>query len=477
VALIAGAAVAVALAACGGQGPVLQGAPTTELGAGGGGPTTRGNETTTTLAGTDARHPWDKAIVNAVNDVQRFWKDEFPKVYGTPWQPLHGGLFAYSSTSDPPPCGNPPPVYKEIAGNAFYCPSADLVAWDTERLIPDLYEQFGAFSLGLVIAHELGHAVQTRAGVPADSPSILLEQQADCFAGAWTAWAETNSKVFAIKATDLDKAVAGFLELGDAPGSVSSDPQAHGSAFDRIGAYEDGFQNTASKCATYPQAEPPTFQLPFSSQQEYETGGNLPYDEVETDTVNDLEYYWGQVLPAVFGVAWSPVGDVKPYDPASGLTCGSTSLKPKQLQDTAFYCVPDDYVAWDEADLMPSLYDHVGDFAMAIIIANQYSLAAQVRLGNTQNTVESNLQADCFTGTWTASLIPGFRTQLGLEENIDISPGDLDEAVSAFLGFGDTDAGQSTEGTAFQKVAAFRDGFLNGINQCKTYLSGGAPGG
>ena len=80
------------------------------------------------------------------------------------------------------------------------------------------------------------------------------------------------------------------------------------------------------------------------------------------------------------------------------------------------------------------------------------------------------MRADCFTGSWTASLLPGFRTNIGLPENLNISPGDLDEAVTSFLAFGDSAeavaAGEALSGTAFQKVAAFRSGFLNGITSC-----------
>jgi len=48
----------------------------------------------------------------------------------------------------------------------------------------------------LVLAHEMGHAVQRRAGVtpaveranPSKYPTILLEAQADCYAGTFVKW-------------------------------------------------------------------------------------------------------------------------------------------------------------------------------------------------------------------------------------------------------------------------------------------------
>ena len=36
------------------------------------------------------------------------------------------------------------------------------------------------------MAHEYGHAIQARLGLD-DQPTVVLEQQADCFAGSWIA--------------------------------------------------------------------------------------------------------------------------------------------------------------------------------------------------------------------------------------------------------------------------------------------------
>ena len=49
---------------------------------------------------------------------------------------------------------------------------------------PSCASNFGEFAVGLVFAHELGHAVQARVGYN-PSATVYLEQQADCFAGAW----------------------------------------------------------------------------------------------------------------------------------------------------------------------------------------------------------------------------------------------------------------------------------------------------
>ena len=114
--------------------------------------------------------------------------------------------FPYTSTSKIPPC---PGIenYRAIANNAFYCNTGDIVAWDDEKLIPTLRRQYGDFTIAIVMAHELGHAVQARTKVVAKT--VTKEQQADCYAGAWVAsvW-NGYSKNFKVGLAELDKAVA-----------------------------------------------------------------------------------------------------------------------------------------------------------------------------------------------------------------------------------------------------------------------------
>ncbi len=154
----------------------------------------------------DGEAPTAEEVVRAaLRDVEAFWERAYPDAYGEPFEPISGGFWAYGPGGEPPPCGSPPPDYADIAGNAFYCPPDDLIAWDAVNLTPQLYEEFGGFTLGIVFAHELGHAVQARAGVLGQA-TILTELQADCFAGAWTADVEAgNSEHFEVTLDDLDQ--------------------------------------------------------------------------------------------------------------------------------------------------------------------------------------------------------------------------------------------------------------------------------
>ena len=92
--------------------------------------------------------------MKAIGDLQKYWADEYPKLYGKPYKPVEGGFYSVMpSKDDPPPCTKD---VSEVSGNAFYCSSKDVVAWDAEGLLPDLQSKFGDFVIPIVFAHEWG---------------------------------------------------------------------------------------------------------------------------------------------------------------------------------------------------------------------------------------------------------------------------------------------------------------------------------
>src|SRR5690606_12681150 len=125
----------------------------------------------------------DTVVKAALLDVEDFWERSYAGAYGERYEPISGGFWAYGPGTELPPCGNEPFTYADVAANAFYCPADDLIAWDAVNLVPDLYSEFGGFTLGIVFAHEFGHAIQARADL-LHLPTIVTELQADCFAGA-----------------------------------------------------------------------------------------------------------------------------------------------------------------------------------------------------------------------------------------------------------------------------------------------------
>lgn len=413
----------------------------------------------------------NEVIEAALRDVEQFWNQTFTPLYGFDYEPLAGGYHAYGPRTELPDC---PGVfsYEDVAQNAFYCPDTDLIAWDQPNLMAPLRKDFGELTLGIVMAHEMGHAVQFRVGF--EGRTVTLEQQADCFAGAWVrSVVDGESEAFTVGPGELDSALAGMLLLRDTPGVDANDPNAHGSAFDRVGAFKDGFDSGARSCADYSDETVAArlVQLPFTTEEDLANNGNLPYAEIVELTRLDLEDYWGAVF-IESGLSWDPVDDLIGFDPdRDPPACGGELTGADDYVGAAFYCEADDFVAWDDRYLAPALYDQGGDYAVATVIGNQYSVAAQSRLDIGGTPLGLSLQADCMTGTWAASVFLQNRESAQLL----LSPGDLDEAILALLALGDApevvEQGTSERGSGFQRVGAYQDGFLNGVAACDRYAS------
>ncbi|MDQ3989367.1 MAG: neutral zinc metallopeptidase, partial [Actinomycetota bacterium] len=229
----------------------------------------------------------DRLAVNAVADLQDYWGERFPADFGAAFAPLQR-LVSYDS--DGPSrelCG------ADTAGlvNAFYCPSEDTIAWDRGTLLPDLQETFGPMAVVMVLAHELGHAVQTRLTLlgPA-TPTIVSEQQADCFTGAFFRYvAEGGSRHFTLSTGNgLGEVLASVFALRDPVGGVLVDPSAHGTAFDRVAAFQFGFSDGPTRCAEMDLAEVQqrATELGFEDGGDAANEGNL---EITEDNVRLIE--------------------------------------------------------------------------------------------------------------------------------------------------------------------------------------------
>src|SRR3954464_5221564 len=121
-------------------------------------------------------------------DVQKFWQGQFQKA-GESYQPADIVLFR---SATPTGCGQ-----GTADTGPFYCP-ADSTVYIDLSFYQELSQRFGApgdFAQAYVIAHEMGHHVQNLLGLNeraagdrragANSASVALELQADCFAGVW----------------------------------------------------------------------------------------------------------------------------------------------------------------------------------------------------------------------------------------------------------------------------------------------------
>jgi predicted metalloprotease len=430
--LAAGACVLVVLSGCGG-----------------------GHGSPSRTAGPSASLSPVQVVEHALSDVERYWTATYPTISGgKPFRPIQGGYHPYTQSSSPPACGGEEGVYQP---NAFYCPVGDFIAWDAEKLIPQLQSKFGQLLVALVFAHEYGHAIQSRLGVT-DQHTVVLEQQADCYAGAWLAdaMAGHSASFTGITPVQIDDALAGMLQLRDQPGTSATNEEAHGNAFDRIRALQDGVENGATKCAGYNAQNLPITEVPFTQKQDAESGGNLPYDQAVDTVVNDAEAYWTKAYPQLTRQPWKPL-TVQPFDPASAPACSNPDAI---AGGAAFYCPGGDFIAYDDQRLQ-ALYEQFGDNAVGLVLGDLYARAVQHRRGQSTEGSAGQLAVDCLNGSWMHGLLHP-DTQ---GETTKLSPGDLDEAVAALLALGRATGGSGA--TGFDRISAYRNGVLNGLSACK----------
>jgi len=404
------------------------------------------------------------SIEDAIADIQAYWAAEYRDLYGTRYQPIPPDrVIAARPGVRIPRCQGVRVAYADVRGNAFYCLESNFIAYDDVGLMPAFFERFGEFAPGLILAHEWGHAIQDRAGVDElGVPSVYFELQADCFAGAWTGDVADDAQKVAYQPGDLEDAVAALIELRDAPGSSPEDADAHGSAFDRVGAFQDGYLQGPQRCADYVDDPPLVVQIPFSSEEEAFSGGNLPADEVIPLTVDLLNDFYSQVEPAYVPLT---LDDVYSFDSSRVRTipkCGGSRPSVATVRNRVYFCIDDRYIAFDEPFLQ-SVYDDVGDFGVATLVANPWATHVQVdqRIpGAAKNTLEAVLQADCYTGGWVAAFYNGY---LG---GGSLSPGDLDEFVQAYLVYSRARGIEADVPITFVRVSFFRRGFLEGYDSC-----------
>ena len=385
---------------------------------------------------------YDASIDSTIADIQAYWTATMPDVYGQQYDAIPADrVFPYSQSNPPPNCddgGQTKAPYEQVAGNAFYCSNGDFVAYDEQGLLPKLRQNFGEFAVGLVFAHELGHAVQARVGYQ-PSATVYMEQQADCFAGSWAQHvADSADANEHLSQSDLDSALAGLLTLSDPSGIDGTQDGAHGNGFDRVSAFQDGYEGGAKVCADYQNNPPAVTETGYSSSNDQASGGNLPLSDMLPTVTQSLQQYWASQSPNA--TAPTVVADGS----CNGDTDGGV------LDDTVTYCPSTNTISYDTTT-MNQAHDNIGDFASGLLLASAWSSSVEHSLGTKLGTSDARTGAECLAGAWAADAASS------------LSPGDLDEAVTLLV------AGnhESTDrGTAFQRVAAFRAGYKHGPSTC-----------
>ncbi|MFT3810135.1 MAG: neutral zinc metallopeptidase [Micropepsaceae bacterium] len=159
----------------------------------------------------------------------------------------------------------------------FYCPGDQKVYIDLD-FFNELATRFGAagdFAQAYVIAHEVGHHIQTITGLSsrvaqaksgaseeeANQLSVRQELQADCYAGVWAHHAQRMKSI--LEPGDLEEALRAASAVGDdtiqrqARGTVVPESFTHGSAEQRQRWFKTGFDTgSVQACDTFNVANP-----------------------------------------------------------------------------------------------------------------------------------------------------------------------------------------------------------------------------
>ena len=204
----------------------------------------------------------ERTAVASFNDAQRVWartvEDYRPAKLVLFWDETRSG------------CGE-----AAAAMGPFYCPADEKVYLDL-GFYRELAARFGApgqFAQAYVVAHELGHHLQSLLGVEQkvreaqqrqpgqrNALSVRLELQADCFAGVW---GKTAQDRHLLDPGEVEQGLAAAAAVGDdriqraTTGRVSPESFTHGSAEQRARWFRRGLEaGRLRDCDTFGGAGP-----------------------------------------------------------------------------------------------------------------------------------------------------------------------------------------------------------------------------
>jgi uncharacterized protein len=202
-------------------------------------------------------------ISAVLGETEDTWGEIF-RQHGAQYQPPTLALFSGQVRSA---CG-----FASAASGPFYCPQDQKVYIDL-AFYDELSTQFqapGDFAQAYVLAHEVGHHVQTLLGTEAkvraaqqnasererNQLGVRMELQADCYAGLWAQHADRTRHI--LEQGDVDEALRAASSVGDdtiqkrTQGRVVPDSFTHGSAEQRSTWFKRGLQGgTLQACDTF----------------------------------------------------------------------------------------------------------------------------------------------------------------------------------------------------------------------------------
>ena len=229
------------------------------LGGGGGGSVGVPPSSSVGTTGELETTPEEEALVDFVDAVMEDAQDTWSQVLGDKYQPTRVNLFREQIDSA---CG-----FAGSATGPFYCPADRQIYLDLS-FFDELNRRFGApgdFAQAYVLAHELGHHIQTLLGIEervraaqrarpseANALSVRMELQADCLAGIWGKAASISGRaqqgLVELEPGDAEEGLRAAAAIGDdriqkmTRGRVVPDAFTHGSSEQRMTWFNRGLQ-------------------------------------------------------------------------------------------------------------------------------------------------------------------------------------------------------------------------------------------
>jgi len=238
--------------------PGAPGAPGAEVGTG-------APASDPTGGGAVATSPEEERLVDFVDAVMRDAQGTWSELVQG-YEPTRAVLFRDAIQSA---CG-----FAQSATGPFYCPGDRKVYLDL-GFFDDLYNRLGAggdFAQAYVLAHELGHHVQTLTGIErrvraaqqqdpsqANALSVRMELQADCYAGVWGNRAAQTGRaargLVELEPGDTEEGLNAASAIGDdrlTQGRVAPDRFTHGTSEQRVSWFRRGLDTgDPAACNTF----------------------------------------------------------------------------------------------------------------------------------------------------------------------------------------------------------------------------------
>jgi predicted metalloprotease len=261
------------------------------------------------------------------------------------------------------------------------------------------------------------------------------------------------------------------VELG---GTI--DENSHGTGFDRVGAFQDGFTGGAERCKTFftEGRENQLINIPFDPGDV--NNGNLPLvdpnpsadvgpADVVTLLPQDLDRFWTAQLAASSLTLAAPTLTLFASD---GDLPACDGVDSSQFERNVVYCAASNTIFVDEDWAANTIADPLlGDMSIGYLISQGYSENVQGLLGSTLTDEPRALLDDCLSGVWIRDDLPPVPD----DRPLFLSAGDLDEAVVTAIVRGDPASDTNINGSAFEKIDAFRSGVLGGMQACQDRIT------